>query len=871
MCFASRVVSSGPGSSESATRSQEMTEVRRYRQGIVTLFLGKFRKNSILVTGNRLGNDGVRFGCVEVADRYDGPSIGAACIFCGLIKPVWTHLSDTDSTYARMVCPWRLFLVIGYWFCSGCWRVACFDGRTVSELRIVGLGRMDETVVRNMVRTAEGDLYSAEAAERDASRLRRSGQFLSVDLSAEPDGERVRVVLRLAERPAVTAVRFVGNVKFKESQLRKQVALSAGDPIDLFAARQGQTEITSLYRNAGFGDVVVTFDEEQIKGTGELIYRIEEGPKVRITGIEVEGNATFPAERLKRLALTKTALWPIRPGRFDSEIVEADAANIQRFHREEGFLDAQASYRTSFDDSREKLTITFTVDEGTRYRVKSVGYDGNSVLDEFALAELTTIAPGDFIRQSLVDESRKKIQDEYHRRGHIEASVSPDRIFADEPELVELTFRIVEGESFTVGRVIVRGNETTKDKVVRRALDVYPGDLFDLTKTKEAERSLVQTRIFSDARVQPVGDQPEVRDVLMNVEEVQKAGDFIFGFGVTSNSGVVGSVVLDIPNFDIKDTPRSFSEFLKLRSFRGAGQRFRLEAQPGTEFQRFRVDFSDPYFLDRKINFGSSLFLFTRGRESFDERRIGTQVSFGKRLEEGYFKDWYGELALRIEDVSVLDLDLFAPGDVRDVRGSNFLTAGRVSLVRDRTDNRFLPTSGDRLFTSYEQVGLLGGDHFFGKVRADYTWHKTISTDIQDRKSILSAKVEGGIILGDAPVFERFYAGGIGSLRGFEFRGVSPRDGLDDDPIGGDFVLLTGLEYSFPLFAESVRGLVFTDMGTVEDGFSLTTWRASVGVGVRFTIDFFGPVPFEFALAAPISKDEDDETQVFSFFIGTTF
>jgi outer membrane protein insertion porin family len=748
---------------------------------------------------------------------------------------------------------------------------SAYEGRIVSEVRIVGLGLMDESTVRNMVRTGAGDPYNSSIAERDVSRLRRSGRFLTVDWSTEADGDRVRVVLRLAERPAVTDVRFAGNVKYKESDLLKQVALAPGDPIDLFAARQGQTEIASMYRNAGYGDVVITFDEEQLNTTGVLLYQIEEGPKVKITAIEFEGNETFPSERLRRLIVTKKALWPFRPGRFDSEIVEADAATVQRFHRDEGFLDSRVSYRTSFDTTGEKLTVTFTIEEGTRYRVKDIMLDGNSVLDDALLRSMITVQPGEFIRQSLMDESRRSMLEAYHHRGHIEATVSPDRVFASEEGLVDLTFTIAEGGSFTVGRVIVRGNETTKDKVVRRSLDMYPGDTFDLTATKKAEQSLVQTRIFANARVQPVGDDPEVRDVLMNVEEVQKAGDFIFGFGVTSNSGVVGTIVLDIPNFDIADTPRSFSEFVKLRSFRGAGQRFRLEASPGTDFQRFRIDFSDPYFLDRKINFGTSLFLYTRGRESYDERRVGTQVSFGKRIEEGRLKDWYREISLRLENIDVRDVDLFAPRDVRDVEGSNALTAGRFSLVRDRTDNRFLPSKGDRLFVSYEQAGLLGGDHFFGKIRADYAWHKTVYVDNQDRKGILSAKVEGGAILGDAPVFERFYAGGIGSLRGFEFRGVSPRDGLDDDPIGGDFMLLTGLEYSFPLFAENVRGIVFTDMGTVEDGLNLTTWRASAGVGVRFTIDFFGPVPFEFALAAPLSKDEDDETQVFSFFIGTTF
>ena len=126
-------------------------------------------------------------------------------------------------------------------------------------------------------------------------------------------------------------------------------------------------------------------------------------------------------------------------------------------------------------------------------------------------------------------------------------------------------------------------------------------------------------------------------------------------------------------------------------------------------------------------------------------------------------------------------------------------------------------------------------------------------------------------IVGDAPVFERFYGGGFGSIRGFDFRGVSPRAGVFNNRVGGDFILLTGAEYSFPLYAKTVRGVTFLDMGTVEEDFGITTWRASVGFGFRVTINFFGPVPFVFDFGWPIAKDDDDDTRVFNFSMGASF
>jgi outer membrane protein insertion porin family len=333
----------------------------------------------------------------------------------------------------------------------------------------------------------------------------------------------------------------------------------------------------------------------------------------------------------------------------------------------------------------------------------------------------------------------------------------------------------------------------------------------------------------------------------------------------------MGSIVLDIKNFSLRDWPRNFSEFVKLRSFHGAGQRLRLEAQPGTEVTRFRIDFVEPYLMDKPVRLGTSAYYFERGRDSHDERRVGANVSLGKRLRWKFLEGWYGEVAFRVESVGISGVKLFAPRDVKDVEGDSFLTSVKGSLVRDRTDSRMVPTKGDRFSVSWEQAGAMGGDYFFGKLNASYAWHKTLYTDVEDRKSVLTLRASGGTIFGDAPVFERFYGGGIGSMRGFEFRGISPRAGLKDYRVGGDTMVLAGAEYTFPLYADTIRGVLFTDMGTVEEGYSISGWRASVGFGIRLQIEFFGPVPMEFDLGMPIASQSEDDEQVFSFFIGTVF
>lgn len=738
----------------------------------------------------------------------------------------------------------------------------------IQSIEVRGLLRTERSFVLDVLGTKVGDPADRASLDDAVQRLLRTGRFLSVRYELEQRDDGVAVVLQVSERINISAVRFKGNAKFRDTKLADQVGIKIGDPVDLFAIRGGVDTISAMYREAGYNDAVVTFDRALVQRSGELVYRVEEGVQIRVRKILFEGNESYKPRKLRRQIDSKTALGIFRTGEFDEERAESDAAALQRFYRDGGYLDARVSYRRELSDDGRNLTLVFTIVEGTRYSVESIEWRGNDALpaDEFIPDMETKV--GEPYQQLRLDRDVRAIQSKYWALGYLYSSVRSSRTFSDTPGLVKVLVEVQEQGQYRVGKVVVRGNARTKDKVARRALNLYPpDDLFDLNEAREAEKRLTQTQIFESARVIPVGDAPDRRDVVIDVQEAERAGPVIFGIGVTSNSGVVGTVVLDLKNFDIADRPRNWTEFFKFRSFFGAGQRMRLELQPGTEVSRFRIDFTEPYFMDKPIRFDSSFYVFNRGRDAYDETRVGAVVSFGKRLERGLLAGWSGEIALRIESVDVDDVDFFAADDILDVEGSNTLTSLKFSLVRDRTDSRFLPTQGDRLRLSWEQYGILGGDDFFAKLIVSYTWYKTLAVDRLDRKGVLRLHAEGGAIVGNAPVFERFYAGGIGSVRGFQFRGIGERDGFDDDNIGGESLLILGAEYAFPLFGENVRGHVFLDTGTAGSG----TYRASIGVGVRMTLDLFGPIPIEFNLAAPVSSDADDDEQVFSFLIGSLF
>ncbi|MBC8377744.1 MAG: BamA/TamA family outer membrane protein, partial [Planctomycetes bacterium] len=250
-----------------------------------------------------------------------------------------------------------------------------------------------------------------------------------------------------------------------------------------------------------------------------------------------------------------------------------------------------------------------------------------------------------------------------------------------------------------------------------------------------------------------------------------------------------------------------------------------------------------------------------RYQESYDEGRLSATVGFEKRYP-GHLRRG---VSFRAENVYVSDLDTTAPKEVRGVKGDNHLFGTRFYFAKNTTDSRFRPSRGYNFEAGYEQVA---GDNTFGVINATQRWYKTLYEDLSENKTVLETKVATAAIVGDAPVFEKFYVGGTGSLRGFEYRGISPRSGSQDDPVGSDWMVTGNAEVAVPIGGETFSALFFTDAGMIETG----GVRASIGAGVQILIpQFFGPVPMRFELAMPFMKDSKDETQAFSFSVGALF
>jgi outer membrane protein insertion porin family len=340
----------------------------------------------------------------------------------------------------------------------------------------------------------------------------------------------------------------------------------------------------------------------------------------------------------------------------------------------------------------------------------------------------------------------------------------------------------------------------------------------------------------------------------------------MIGVGVSTNNGLLGSVSFTQHNFDLFAWPNSERRFWQGEAFKGAGQTLRITVEPGTELTRAYLDWEDPSLMDGPFSLANRIFYFERQWDKYQENRYGDVLSLGRRFPNS----WYAEVAQRVEGVLINHVDDDAAPEIKDAKGTSLVLGTKGTLIRDRTDNRWMPSEGDRLRLSYEEVY---GSYTFGKIGADYHIYRTLYQDELERKHVLSGKIEAAQIVpeGVAPVFEEYYAGGSGSIRGFKYRGISPRSDGTDQAIGGDWLFLAGSEYEFPLIGKIFRGVTFLDTGTVEDRFGFSHYRVSIGTGLRLALPFLGQVPMSLDFGIPLMKQSQDDTQLVSFSFGAQF
>ena len=506
---------------------------------------------------------------------------------------------------------------------------------------------------------------------------------------------------------------------------------------------------------------------------------------------------------------------------------------------------------------------------------------GNTYFDNETLLAKFELKSGDIYYPLKAQAQARRILNIYRENGFVDAQVTQQHVFTESQEnVIDLVFRVTEGKQFRIGKIEITGNVQTQDKVIRRVLDEYgftPGQFYNAQLAPPQGGGELETRVRNatlseEVTISPVTPQqnPDDRlDALVNVQE-GLTGMWNPGVAYGSDNGFYGRLIWSQRNFDILDWPESLGEFITMQAFKGAGQELTIELRPGVEVSTYLVSFTEPYLMDKPTSLNVTGQSWERWFRSHDERRTKGIVSFQKR----YRSRWHSNLGFRIENVNIGNIDYYAPQVIKDYHGDNLLMGVRVGFGRDTTNDIYIPTKGYVFDVDYEQIT---GDHDFGILEGSGVFYHTLYEDFRNRKTVLSTKILAGTTFSNAPFFEKFYAGGISTygIRGFEYRGISTRglqtnvpNPLYIDPVGSDSIFLANTELTVPLIGDNISALFFIDSGTIDTG----PYRISMGTGIQVIVpQVFGPIPIRFTFADPLQKDDDDETQSFSFFMGGMF
>src|SRR6266571_4447366 len=731
------------------------------------------------------------------------------------------------------------------------------------EVEYTGPETVSKERILAQMRMKVGQPFSSAMVEQDVEALYKSGAVLNVRIFAEPEGDGVKVIVRVQTRSIVREIVIDGAERIKAKRLRKEIKLRLNQPIKEEQLEEARQKIIEVYQAHGFTDVNVQFRVDPIderRGTARVVFTVNEGAKGAVSQIRFEGNLHFSDWRLRKEMKTKRKTivsFIDKSGRLDEAQLQQDLDSIREWYQNHGFIDVEIKDVRRERNTKGTLTITIVIAEGPQYHVGKVTVSGEKVAKEESIRALLKMKEGSVYSPKQLHDDAKAVADAYGSGGYVDLVITPESTPAG-PALVDVHYKIEEGERSFVNRVTIAGNTRTKDKVIRREVLVAPGDVFNTVRADLTKKRLENLGYFSKVETYPEEtDVPGRKDLTILVQE-KRTGSFSFGAGFSTIDQLVGFAELTQGNFDLFNWP----------TFTGGGQKFRLRVQYGTQRKDFLLNVTEPYFLDRRLSLSGQLFYTEADYLSveYNQRNYGFTIDLRKPITSFI----YVSLGYQLQDIDIFNVSSGASAFIKSQEGS--FTESKIisSVVFDRRDNALLTRTGQRItLAPFVAGGFLGGNTQI------YGWDLEGSQYFRLKWDTILL-INGEIATVDnwgngsgVPIFERLYLGGANNLRGFPYREVGPQD-VTGEPIGGLSMARATVEWTFPII-EKARGAIFYDSGFVNAdawSFDFKHIASDVGVGLRINLPI-GPMRLDYGY--PLLRDGYHGGGHFNFSVGYQF
>lgn len=751
------------------------------------------------------------------------------------------------------------------------------------EIRHVGPPAASDELIKANIRVKAGDVYTRFSIDDDVRNLYSTGYFYNVRVVAEQAiGGGVNLVYAIQGKPVLSEIKLEGNKKYSKRKLNKKITSKVGEPLDERKLFLDAQEMQKLYQKAGYQRTTVRYLPPVIEasaGRGSVTFEIVEAPKVKIKDVVFENAEAFKQKKLRKQLKTRRHWmfsWLTGTGVLKDEQLDEDKEKLADFYREAGYIDFELKEVQTEQISPKKMILKLVVDEGQQYKVGSVRITGNTnfttdqilkgVTFQGKATKAKMVEGQIFTPKGLLDDM-EAIRDFYGSKGYVDTYVRPIKIPNTEKGTMDLEYKIMDeaaGKSY-IEKIEIKGNTKTKDKVLRRELAVHPGETFDMVRVKVSKARLEGMGYFDKVETETQEtDVPNRKNLVIDVEE-GSTGHIELGAGFSSIESLFGFVGYREGNFDLFHPPY----------FRGGGQKLRVGMTLGLQKKDFTISFSEPWFLGRPLEFSVDLYYSELNYLSdlYDYTQIGGRLGLTKQLPYNFRVG----VSYTLENISLENVDPNAPLLILNEPRDQLISKVGSSVAFDTRNHPLQPTRGQKTELISEVAGgPFGADADFYKWEVRSFWYFPGFFD----GHLLELVGKVGVVEAydksaerpkpNVPLFDRYFLGGVTSLRGYRYRQVGPKFAGTDEPEGGSTFFLGSAEYSIPLI-ERLRLAAFYDIGNVyRDAydFDFANYLDNWGVGIRLNIPKLGPLRLDYGI--PITHTGASGTGKFQFSVGFT-
>ena len=697
------------------------------------------------------------------------------------------------------------------------------DKNIIRSITVEGNKNTKEDVIFAAIKLRVGLVLDPVSLQDDVRSLYELGLFSDISIDkkeADTGGIDLKIIVK--ERPMINEITFSGSKEYSVKDLEDETTIKKDKIYSPKLLKDNVDKIVSFYRDKGYYLIKVDTKVDSVE-KGEKVnvaFNVKEGNKMSVEKITIKGTKIFTEKKLKgEMNTDESSFW--YSGIFKENEYKKDLDKIISLYNEEGYAKAKiVSSNITYDESKKKIFIEITIEEGKQYKVKKIDTEVND----------TTIHTVDEVKEKIettVDSIFNKINFEkdinnirvfYAEKGYIFVRVIPEVNYNDEAGTVELKLSVFEGNVAHVQDILIEGNTKTKDRVIRRELLLRPGEPFDSSKIRRSMEKLYNLGFFDEVTYDILPGFEDGKERLFFKVKERPTGNISLGAGYSTLDGLTGSVGVTENNLF------------------GNGQRVGIMAEFGSRRRNYEISFLEPWFLGYPTSVGFSIYDQLRNYyDDYKDERIGGNVRVGQPSGE-FTRFWF---TYKYEAVNIFDVKDSASDAIKQNAGRRDTSSITTEVVYDTRDSIFFNTrKGVRHSASIEYAGgIIGGNVNFTRYIVDGRWYKLLFWEL-----VLAVHGSGGYITGfgetpGVPIYEKFFMGGTDTVRGYDERKVGPRD-RSETPLGGRVMSYGNLELRYPIIGP-LMGVIFADAGATwnrTDEINHEDIATSIGFGIRFTI-----------------------------------